>query len=527
MKLSIPIIILFLLAWTAAAQLSSDRDRFDIEVHPGEVVEKVLTLTNIGDTPISEISVTSLGGDAKDFVFLDIPESEILSPKDKKEINIFFAIPPETKPGTYAGFMYLIDSSPPSMPLVVEFHINVVKQESYSISLSINDAKAALEFAQADEPAEMDLVVKNLGQFRDVASINSSFVPEGWSVSLLEGDDEVFLPYDVQLGPGASHEMKLKISSVNPGQQGQVNMTATSLGNASQNSSVQAWIKFGLAIRKYKAIVDVPAKMVVNRSYSGSFSIELDVSETIKLGVLTPPPLMVIPLTQAFLVSPEKAGVANFTLLASRPGVYPILFKAVDSNGMPLPDEIATITVIEPSGQAVLTGDSFLYKTIASLYRQDNQSVPIILVPSSGLSEKDKESLLSYSKVVILGNESVVSLDVEKLLADIPDVKRLEGENIGETTMRFISEMWKNGTAGVVISGPKDVDIFRAYQEARTLNFPLVIIDSSLTSTARSMIHDLTKRNIRLSRALIVGKVADDTVKALKEMGISVEEVAQ
>jgi hypothetical protein len=527
MKLRIPLIILFLLAGTAAGQLSSDRERFDISLHPGEVVEKTLTLTNSGDSPVMEISKTSIGGAAKDLIFLDMPEPEILAPGDEEEIKIFFAIPPETSPGTYTGFMYLIDSSPPSMPIVVEFHIEILKQESYGLDLSVNDAKAALEYAKADEPAEMELEVRNMGQFRDVVSLNSSSLPSGWSVSLMDGDNEVFLPYNLPIGPGASHMMKLKISSVYPGQSGRVNVTATSMGNASKNSTVQAWVKFGIAIRKYKAIIEVPDRIVVNRTYSGSFSIELDVKEMINVGVLTPPNLMIIPLTQVFSVSPDKAGVANFTLLASSPGEYPVLFKAVDSNGMPLPDEMTTLTVTEPSGLAVLTADSFLYRTIASLYRPKNESAPLVLISTLGLNEKDIEDLLFYSEVVILGNKSVVSEESERSLKDMTGVKRIEGETIDETSWRFVSEMWKNGTAGVVVTSSKDLDVFRAYQEARILNFPLIISDHPFTSTEKSIVQDLTKRNVSLSKAMTVGKIADDTVKALKDMGITVEGVTE
>lgn len=525
MRLSIPILILFLLSGAAAAQISSDRERFDIELHPGEVQEKILTLTNTGDTSISEISKTSIGGDAKDLIYLDMPEPKILDPQDKEEIKIFFAIPPETEPGTYTGFMYLIDSAPPSMPLVVEFHIDVLKQESYGLSLSIDDAKMASAIAKADESAKLDLEVRNTGQFRDVASINSSSLPVGWMVSLMEGDNEVSLPYDVPLAPGVSHGMKLKIRSTNPGQKGLVNITATSMGNKSKISAAQASVQFGIAVRAYKASVDIPERLVVNRTYNGAFSIELGVEETIKVGVFTPPNLMVIPLTQLISVSPDMAGAANFTLLANQPGMYPVLFKAVDSNGIPLPDEMTTVTAIEPSGTAVLTADSFLYKTLASLGRLDNRSIPVILISPTRLNEKDRESLLSYSQVLILGNESIVTSEAERSLADVPNVTRIGGMNIGEISWRFVSEIWKNGTAGVIVSTPKDIDIFKAYQEARSQDFPLVICDLPLTNTTRSIIQDLTKRNTRLSQALIVGKVPEDTVNALKDLGISVKEV--
>jgi putative cell wall-binding protein len=321
--------------------------------------------------------------------------------------------------------------------------------------------------------------------------------------------------------------MKLKIISANPGQKGLVNITATSMGNKSKVSTAQASVQFGIAIRAYKANMDVPEKLVVNRTYNGAFSIELGVEETIKVGVFTPPNLMVIPLTQVISVTPDMAGVANFTLLANQPGDYPVLFKAVDSNGIPLPDEMTTITAIEPSGTAVLTADSFLYRTLASLARLDNRSVPVILISPAGLNEKDRESLLSYSQVLILGNDSVVPLEAEKSLADVPNVTRVEGTNIGEMSWRFISEMWKNGTTGVIVSTSRDIDVFKAYQEARSQDFPLVICDSPMTNTTRSIIQDLAKRSTRLSQALIVGGVPEDTVKALKDLGISVKEVAQ
>lgn len=527
MRLSIPIIILFLLSGAAAAQISSDRERFDIELHPGEVQEKILTLTNTGDSSISGISKTSIGGDAKDLIYMEMPDPKVLDPQDKEEIKIFFAIPPETGPGTYTGFMYLIDSSPPSMPLVVEFHIEVLKQESYGLSLSINDAKTASTVAKADESAKLDLEIRNTGQFRDVASINSSSLPSGWVVSLMEGDNEVSLPYEVPLSPGISHDMKLKIISANPGQKGLVNITATSMGNKSKISAAQASVQFGIAVRAYKANIDIPEKLVVNRTYNGAFSIELGVEETIKVGVFTPQNLMVIPLTQVISVSPDIAGVANFTLLANQPGEYPVLFKAVDSNGIPLPDEMTTVTATGPSGTAVLTADSFLYRTLASLARLDNRSIPVILIHPTGLDENDRESLLSYSRVIILGNKSVVPSEVETSLADVPNVTRIEGMNISELSWQFISEMWTNGTTGVVVSTPKDTDVFKAYQEARSQDFPLVICDSPMTNTTRSIIQDLAKRGTRLSQAVIVGEVPEDTRKALKDSGISIKEVVQ
>jgi hypothetical protein len=526
MKLRIPMVILLLLVGAAAAQLSSDRERFDIELHPGEVEEKILTLTNTGDTPIIGISQTSIGGSAKDLIYIDMPDPKILAPQDEEELKIFFAIPPEMKPGSYDGFMYLIDSPPPSMPLAVEFHIEVVKQESYGLSLTINDAKMASEYAKSDESAEMDLMIRNMGQFRDVASINSSSLPPGWSAIIEDGDEEVAVPYNVPLGPGSSHLMKLKMSPANPGEKGLAAITATSMGDKSKNSTAYAFVKFGASIRKYKATVDVPEKMVVNRTYNGAFEIELDVDENIKVSVFTPPELMVIPSAQVISVGPQKAGIANFTLLASKQGSYPLLFNSIDSNGIPLPGEMAMVTALEPQGTAILTADSFLYKTMASLAKENNRSIPLILISGEGLSERDRESLMAYSKVIILGNESAVSRSAEMSIADVSNISRIEGDNMGEISWRFISEMWNNGTAGVIISSPKDTDIFHAYQKAEELNYPLAIGDYALSNDSRSILMDLGKRSIKLSKALIVGKIPADTNKTLEEMGISIEEVA-
>ena len=111
-------------------------------------------------------------------------------------------------------------------------------------------------------------------------------------------------------------------------------------------------------------------------------------------------------------------------------------------------------------------------------------------------------------------------------IADVSNISRIDGDNIGEISWRFISEMWNNGTAGVVISSPKDTDIFHAYQEAEEFNYPLAIGDSALNNDSRSILMDLGKRSIKLSKALIVGKIPADTNKTLEEMGISIEEVA-
>ncbi|MDM7911916.1 MAG: hypothetical protein QUS09_02360, partial [Methanotrichaceae archaeon] len=105
MRLIYPIVILFLLAGLSAGQLAPDRERFDIVLHPGEVEEKALTLTNSGDTPIFKIDCTPVSGNAKDLIFMNMPEIEILPPEEKAEGSVIFAIPPETRPGSYTGFI--------------------------------------------------------------------------------------------------------------------------------------------------------------------------------------------------------------------------------------------------------------------------------------------------------------------------------------------------------------------------------------------------------------------------------------
>lgn len=526
MKLTYLIAILLLLAGAAHAQLAPDKGRFDIELHPGEVVEKTLTLKNVGDVPIYHISNTPISGNAKDFIFLSIPDGKALAPQEKEKVKIFFAVPPETQPGSYTGFIYLLDSAPPSMPVGIEFHVDVIKPQSYDISMSINDARSASTFAKADETADFDLSVTNLGKFRDMASIDIPKLPDGWSASLLDGEDEVPIPYEVPLNPGITHSMKLEIESSNPGEKGKVTVKATSLGNSSKNVTVEAEAEFSIAVRGYSVKIDLPERMVANKTYHGALSIALQVNEKVTLGVLTPPELMVIPLIQTAAVYPDTPGRANFTMLASKPGVYPVVFKLADSNGIPMPEEVAVVNVVEPGGVVILTGEDFLYKTIASLCSPENRTVPVITVLNGKLDEKARESLFTYSKVVILGSDSLVSADAEKELSGM-DVKRITGDNLCDTSWQFIKEMWQNGTSEVILSGSKDTEIFRAYREAQIRNAPLAICDGNITGTTKSMIADLTKRNITLSKILVMHDIGESNRKALADIKVSVEAVGQ
>jgi hypothetical protein len=524
MKLICSIAILLLLAAIAQAQLAPDRERFDVVLHPGEVEKKTFNLINIGDSPIHKIMKTPIGGSAKDFVALDMADFEILKPKEKVETDIYFAVPPETKTGKYTGYIYLLDAAPPSMPVLVEFNVSVVDQESYGLFMTINDAKSASEFAKADEAAEFDISVKNLGRFRDVASIDILTMPEAWSVSLEDGEKEVPLPYDVPIEPGKSHSLKLNVESSDPGRKGELAMVASSLGNRSQNTSINADAEFGIAVRGYDVKVDVPPKIATNRTYEGAFTIDLLVRERIRVAIMTPPELMVIPIIHIVDVAPRKPGVANFTMLASEKGNYSMIFKLMDSKGVPMPDEMVTIEAIEPKGTVILTDADFVRKAIASLASQNNRSLPLISVTDGKLSRKEMQEMEAYSQVIILGNRSIISDETVKSLQDLV-FKRIEGNTLGEMSWKFVGDIWQNGTREVVVSSPQQTDIFRAYREARLRNLPLAICDPTMTDATRATVEDMTKRQIKLNKTMIVGDIGESNLKAIASMGIATEGV--
>jgi putative cell wall-binding protein len=524
MRLIYLIVVLFLLISAGAAQLSPDKERFDVVLHPGELEDRTLKLTNTGDASISKITSTQVSGSAKDLIFLVMPEEKLLQPKDEAEIEIFFAISPETKPGIYTGYIYLLESTPPTMPIRIEFNLNIVGQESYGLGMTIDDAKSNVIHAKAEEIAEFNLAIKNLGVFRDVASINTSAMPEGWTVTLSDGEKELSIPYDVPLAPGATHSMKLLIETSEPGKKGDLKITATSLGNRSINTSVDASVEFGMAVRGYNVDIEIPDLVVANKTYKGSFNIGLDVTENVLVGIVTPPELMVIPLAQVVEVTPNKPGIANFTMLASLPGDYPIIFRLMDSNGIPMPEEATSVKVVLPKGVAVLTGEDFLHSTVASLSSPENGASVVVNVPSGKLSEKTRESLQDYSRIVILGNQSTVSMDAERALEDI-EVKRIQGENLCIECWLFAAEMWQNGSSSVVLSSSQPIDIFRGYQLAKTQGLPLVICDGNVNQAVKSAIIEMTKRNVTLSKALTVGEIGDENTKVLQDAGISMEEV--
>jgi len=525
------IVILFLLTAAGAAQLAPDKERFDVVVHPGDLEERTLVLTNTGDASIYSISKTEISGSAADFIFLSMPEEKPLMPEDKAEIKIYFALPPEAKPGSYSGFIYLLDSSPPALPIRIDFDILVIAQESYGISMTIDDTKSATLSANAQDIAQFELAVKNQGSFRDVASVDAGPLPEGWSLLLLDGDKELSFPYDLPLDPGTVHKMKLQITTDKPGKKNNVTIVATSLGNQSRNSSVRAEVDFALEVRGYNVKVEVPERMVANRTYEGSFKVMLDVKEKVMVAISAPAELMVMPIAQVVDVSPDLPGIANFTMLATRSGEYPLLFQLMDSNGIPMPEEMASVKVTVPQGLAVLTGDDLLYSTVGSAGILGNGTVAagVITVPPGDLSQKDLEVLSDFSTIVILGNESIVSASAEKDLQGAA-VKRIQSGSLYEDCWLYVAELWQNGTAEVVLSGSSPADIFRAYRAAALGRTPIVICEGNVTANAGSIIGEMTERNISLSRAVAVSDIDEDYVQSLEDAGVTIvtmEEMAQ
>ncbi|MFZ2472099.1 MAG: hypothetical protein WAW52_09195 [Methanothrix sp.] len=521
-----PIAILFLLIAASSAQLAADKERFDVVLHSGELEERTLKVTNVGDATIFNISKTEMSGTARDYIFLDIPKEKPLLPQDKAEIKIYFALPPETRPGSYTGFIYLLDNAPPSLPMRIDFDLTVIGQESYGIGMTIDDAKAAMLSANAEDIAQFDLAAKNLGAFRDVASIDAGPLPEGWIVSLMDGEKTQDLPYDVPLDAGTTHTMKLQVQTTKPGKKGNLSIVATSLGNKSKNSSVEAEVDFAAAVRGYNVEITIPEKIVTNKTYKGSFNIMLDVKEKIMVGIVTPPELMVMPLSQMVDVSPHSPGVANFTMLASTVGDYPLVFRLMDSQGIPMPEEIASINVISPHGNVILTGDDFLYSTISSASRLGNGTADfdIITVPPGKISKPDQEKLQDYSGILILGNQSIVSNDAEKALQGVK-IERIDGSSLYEECWLFAAEIWQNGTAEVVFSGTRPADLFRAYQAARMTGTPIVVCEGGVTENAKAAIAEMTKRNVTLSSVILVGEIGAEYTKPLQDAGVKTEEV--
>ncbi len=525
MRLIYQFVILFLLIGAGAAQLTPDKDRFDIVLHPGDGDERTLKLINGGDSTIYKIDKTEMIGNARDFIFIDVPEDKPLSPGDEQEVKIYIGIPPETEPGIYTGFLYLMEGAPPSLPLRIDFNIQVIEQESYGIAMTVEDAKSASLRASAKDIAQFNLAVNNLGSFRDIASIDAGPLPDGWTVVLLDDDEPLSMPYDLPLDPGATHEIKLQVKTTKPGAKENITITATSLGNRSINSSIQAEVEFGLAVRGYDTEIHVPVQIATNKSYEGFVKIILDVSEDIWVTTSSPDELIVVPQSQTIKVTPEAPGMANVTFLASRPGEYPLIFELSDSHGIPMPEEVVTITASPAKGKAVLTGEDIIYSTLGTLASYGNRNLDVFLNPPEEISDEYLERLQGYLEIVILGNESVISHDIEKELQDA-EIKRIYSDSLYEECWLFTKEVWENGTAEVVLTTPRQADIFRSYQIAIKEDLPLVVCQGNVTLASIDAIKEMTGRNTTLSQATVVGEVKEDYTKALRDAGVLLEEVS-
>jgi len=179
-----------------------------------------------------------------------------------------------------------------------------------------------------------------------------------------------------------------------------------------------------------------------------------------------------------------------------------------------------------PQGMVILTGDDFLYSTIASVSSLGNGTADfdLITVPPGKLSEMNLEKLQDYSRILILGNQSIVSKDAEKALQGV-EIKRIDKSSLYEECWLFAAEICQNGTAEVVLSGSKPTDLFRAYRAAKMAGTPIVVCEGDVTENANAAIAEMTKRNVTLSRVLLVGEIGAEYTKPLQDAGVKIEEV--
>ena len=70
-------------------------------------------------------------------------------------------------------------------------------------------------------------------------------------------------------------------------------------------------------------------------------------------------------------------------------------------------------------------------------------------------------------------------------------------------------------------------NLFKAYTSAKTMGVPLIICGGNATEASVSVIKDMTKRSIGLSKALIFGDIGEENARVLQNAGVSMEEVTQ
>jgi hypothetical protein len=533
MKLFNLLAILSLLVSVSAGELAADRDRFEVELHPGEMTKRTLILENMGDAPIFEITSIPVAGTAKDLVKVSIPKFKSLGPEaedvydeEAVKVEITFSSPPETAQGTYSGFVYFFDETR-SLPLMVEFEVVITEEESYGVSLSIDDARSASSTMDPEKAAEFKLLVRNAGLFKDVISIDAPRLPRGWRATLFDGSTPVDLPYNLSLSSGVSRLLDLEIGGGMAGDKRQIEILATSLSDPSKNASVRAEVEVNQEIRAYEAILRLPEELVVNRTHTGSITIKLNVDEKISVEVVSAPELLVMPKSQTISVGKTKSGEGEFTLMATRPGRFDIVFLLHDSFGIPLPTERAEVFAADTGTFAIVTGDGLLYRALALSFAEGrvNDTVPVITLTGGELDGDDLEGMeqMPLARVVILGDESVVPSTVEKLLTEVMPTERIGGEDICETSWLFASTIWAGGVEVVVLTGTDDVEAFAAYEAAKKIGAPLIICEGPLSEASSYALEKMVDGG--LARAIVWGDGVDEGLAgALKDAGLSIEE---
>ncbi|MDF0591511.1 hypothetical protein [Candidatus Methanocrinis natronophilus] len=533
MKLFRLLAILSLLVAVSAAELAADRDRFEVELHPGEMTKRTLIIENLGDKPVFSITSTPVAGTAKEMVKVTIPKFEKLGPEsedvfDKEElkVEITFSSDPQTDPGSYTGHVYFFDDTP-SLPLKVEFAVELTEQESYGVSLTIDDARSASATVDPDEAAVFGLLVRNAGLFRDVISVDLPHLPPRWTAVLFDGGMPASLPYNLTLSSGVSRVLRLEIVGGRAGEVREIEVMATSLGDPSKNASVKAEVELNHEVRAYEAILKLPEAMVVNRTHTGSITINLNVDERITVEVEAPPELMVMPRSLVIPVGKTRSGEGEFTLMATSPGRYEIRILLHDSFDVPLPTERAELLAIETDSFAIVTGDGLLYRALALSYAEGRKDVAVTVVTLTGgeMEAEEMEELQAQplARVLILGNESIVPSEVERALSDMMPTERIAGVDICETSWIFVSTLWPDGGEMVVLVGTDEVEAFEAYEEAKKTGSPLIICSGPLSEASLSALEDI--KALGLKRALVWGTGVDGAViEALEDAGISIEE---
>jgi putative cell wall-binding protein len=191
-----------------------------------------------------------------------------------------------------------------------------------------------------------------------------------------------------------------------------------------------------------------------------------------------------------------------------------------------MPEEIATVHVVQPAGLAVLTGDDFIYSTIASASSMGNgtDDFDIITTAPDRILDSDLERLQEYSEIIILGNESIVSNLAESRLEG-SSIIRIGGECLYEQCLMYAAEIWSDGVSEVVLSSSSPADLFRAYQQSQISGCPLVICQGGSTEKAEQAIEEMAGRNITLIKALYIGEIDEEYLKPLEDSGIETEEV--